>query len=186
MSKALDNRLGCALFIDVIKSLQDITHPNTVYGVGTVQEEVGLRGAVTAANMVEPDICLTVDVAIATDTPGLEKEDSEVKLGSGPVLTLVDASMIGNRSLRYFVIDMAKKANIPLQFNTMMGGGTDGGAVHKFGPGVPAVVISIPTRYIHSHYSVFDYKDYEYTLQLLLEVIKSLDAARVKEIKLGK
>ena len=185
MSKALDNRLGCALFIDVIKSLQDTAHPNTVYGVGTIQEEVGLRGAVTAANIVEPDICLTLDVAIATDTPGLEKEDSEVILGKGPVLTLIDASMIGNRSLRSFVIDMAKQANIPLQFNTMMGGGTDGGAVHKFGPGVPAVVISIPTRYIHSHYSVFDYKDYEYTLQLLLEVIKSLDAARVRQIKLG-
>ncbi len=185
MSKALDNRLGCALFIDVIKNLQDTAHPNTVYGVGTVQEEVGLRGAVTAANLVEPDICLTVDVAIATDTPGLEKEDSEVRLGNGPVLTLADASLIGNRSLRYFVIDMAKQANIPLQFNTMMGGGTDGGAVHKFGPGVPAVVISIPTRYIHSHYSVFDYIDYEYTLQLLLAIIKSLDPENVEKIKLG-
>jgi len=186
MSKALDNRLGCALFIDVIKSLRDLLHPNTVYGVGTVQEEVGLRGAVTAAHIVEPDICLTLDVAIATDTPGLEKEDSEVRLGSGPVLTLADASLIGSRSLRYFVIETAKQANIPLQFNTMMGGGTDGGAVHKFGPGVPAVVVSIPTRYIHSHYSIFDYQDYESTLQLLLALVGALDAEKVERIKLGR
>jgi putative aminopeptidase FrvX len=185
MSKALDNRLGCALFIDVIKGLQNITHPNTVYGVGTVQEEVGLRGAVTAANIIEPDICLTLDVAIATDTPGLEKEDSEVKLGGGPVLTLADASMIGNRSLRSFVIDTAREAKIDLQFNTMMGGGTDGGAVHKFGPGVPTVVLSIPTRYLHSHYSVFDYSDYESTLELLLLLVQVLDSTRVKQIKLG-
>ncbi|MFY9377347.1 MAG: peptidase M28, partial [Peptococcia bacterium] len=87
MGKALDNRLGCTAFIEVIKALQDEDHPNTVYGVGTVQEEVGLRGATTASNLVQPDICFVVDVTIATDTPGLEKESSEVKLGQGPVLT---------------------------------------------------------------------------------------------------
>jgi len=185
MNKALDDRLGCCLFIDLINRLQETTHPNTVFGVGTVQEEVGLRGATTAANVVEPDICLTLDVAIATDTPGLEKEDSEVKLGAGPVLTLADASMIGNRSLRSFVINTAKDNNLPLQFNTMMGGGTDGGAVHKFGPGVPAVVISVPTRYIHTHYGLFYYEDYENTLNLLLAVIKKLDLETSNRIKQG-
>lgn len=185
MNKALDNRLGCCLFIDLIRQLAEDEHPNTVYGVGTVQEEVGLRGASTAAHVVEPDICLTVDVAIATDTPGLEKEDAEVKLSAGPVLTLADASMIGNRSLRNFVIATAKENNIPLQFNTMMGGGTDGGAIHKFGPGVPTVVISIPTRYIHSHNGVFYYDDYEHTLRLLLAVVKKLDLETSDQIKQG-
>lgn len=185
MAKALDDRLGCCLFIDVIKALQDIPHPNTVYGVGTVQEEVGLRGATTTANVIEPDICLTMEVAIATDVPGLEKEDAEVKLGDGPVLTLADASMIGNRNLRSFVIETAKKENIPLQFNTMMGGGTDGGAIHKFGPGVPTVVLGIPSRYIHSHYGVFHYDDYENTVKLLLSLIKALDSGTVNRIKLG-
>ncbi len=183
MSKALDNRAGCCLFIDVIKALQNIEHPNTIYGVGTVQEEVGLRGATTAAHAIEPDVCLTVDVTIATDVPGLEKEEPEVKLGEGPVLTLADASMIGNRTLRNFVIDTAKKENIPLQFNTMMGGGTDGGAVHKTGPGVPSVVISIPTRYIHSHYAIMHYDDYVNTVKLLVEVTKILDVKAVQEIK---
>ena len=140
-----------------------------------MQEEVGLRGAGTSAHIIKPDICLTIDVTIATDMPGLEKEEPEIKLGNGPVLTLADATVIGNRKLRNFVIDTAKGKNLPLQFNTMMGGGTDGGAIHKTGPGVPTVVLSIPTRYIHSHYSIFDYDDYETALQLLLSLVKGLD-----------
>lgn len=185
MAKALDNRLGCAMFIDLINALENIKHPNTVYGVGTVQEEVGLRGATTAANIIQPDICIVVEVAIATDVPGMEKEEPEVKLGDGPVLTLADASMIANRSLRNYVIAAAKKENIPLQFNTMMGGGTDGGAVHKLGPGVPSVVLSVPTRYIHSHYGIFAYADYTNTVKLLISLVKQLDEKQVSTIKLG-
>lgn len=183
MAKALDDRIGCCAFIDVIKELQNVDHPNTVYGVGTVQEEVGLRGAATTAHIIEPDICLTVDVTIATDVPGLEKEDSQVKLGHGPVLTLADASLIGNQSLRNYVVETAKKNNLPLQFNVMMGGGTDAGAIHKTGPGVPAVVISLPTRYIHSHYGVIDYDDYDNTVKLLVNLVKGLDLEKVNLIK---
>jgi len=186
LGKALDNRLGCAAFIDVIKALQNETHPNTVYGVGTVQEEVGLRGATTAANVVEPDICFVVDVTVATDTPGLEKEDAEVKLGEGPSLTLADASMIASRSLRNLVISTAKELNIPLQFNTMMGGGTDGGSIHKYGPGVPTVVLSFPTRYIHSHYSIFNYEDYKNTIKLLVALCKKIDRQLAEAIKQGR
>ncbi|MDD2211613.1 MAG: M42 family metallopeptidase [Clostridia bacterium] len=183
MAKAIDNRVGCCLFMNVLEALWGTAHANTVYGVGTVQEEVGLRGATTSAHVVAPDICLTIDVTIATDMPGLEKEDTEIKLGSGPVLTLADATVIGNRSLRNFVLDTAKKNNIPLQYNTMMGGGTDGGAIHKSGSGVPTIVISIPTRYIHSHYSIFHYDDYETTLRLLLSLIQGLDEKTVNNIK---
>jgi putative aminopeptidase FrvX len=185
MAKAIDNRVGCCLFMNVLKELWGIPHPNTVYGVGTVQEEVGLRGATTSANVVIPDICLTVDVTIATDMPGLEKEEPEIKLGNGPVLTLADSSVISNINLRNFVIDTAKKENILLQYNCMMGGGTDGGTIHKSGFGVPTIVISIPTRYIHSHYSIFHYDDYTQTLQLLLSLVKALDAKTVEKIKEG-
>ncbi|MDD2400626.1 MAG: M42 family metallopeptidase [Clostridia bacterium] len=182
MAKAIDNRVGCCLFMNLIKELWNTTHPNTIYGVGTVQEEVGLRGATTSANVIKPDICFTVDVTIATDMPGLEKEDSEVKLGKGPVLTLADSSVIGNRNLRNFVIDTAKENRIPLQYNTMMGGGTDGGAIHKSGFGVPTVVISIPTRYIHSHYSIFHYDDYDNCLELLIKLVKGLDEKTANNI----
>ncbi|MGI6225206.1 MAG: M42 family metallopeptidase [Peptococcales bacterium] len=183
MAKALDNRLGVALFMEVLSELTKIDHPNTVYGVGTVQEEVGLRGAQTSADVVKPDLSFVLDVGIAGDTPGLEGLNIDVKLGKGPILLLADASMIPNRSLRDFVMDTASAQNIPIQFATMTGGGTDGGAIHKYGSGVPTVSFGIPTRYIHSHTSIFHLDDYENMLRLLLEMIKKLDASTVDLIK---
>ncbi|MFZ7104916.1 MAG: M42 family metallopeptidase [Peptococcaceae bacterium] len=183
MSKALDDRLGVALFIEVIEELGKTEHPNTVYGVGTVQEEVGLRGAQTSTELIKPDLSFVLDVGIAGDTPGLEGLHIDVKLGKGPILLLADASMIPNRSLRDFVIDTANSRNIPLQFATMMGGGTDGGAIHKHGAGVPTVSFGIPTRYIHSHTSTFHREDYENLFRLLVEMIKKLDAGTVDLIK---
>ncbi|KJS86872.1 MAG: peptidase M28 [Peptococcaceae bacterium BICA1-8] len=183
MAKALDDRLGVALFIEVLEELAKIEHPNTIYGVGTVQEEVGLRGAQTSTDMIKPDLTFVLDVGIAGDTPGLEGLHIDVKLGKGPILLLADASMIPNRSLRDFVIDTANSHNIPLQFATMMGGGTDGGAIHKYGSGVPTVSFGIPTRYIHSHTSTFHREDYESLLRLLIEMIKILDASTVDLIR---
>jgi putative aminopeptidase FrvX len=183
MAKALDNRLGVALFIETIEELAKTDHPNTVYGVGTVQEEVGLRGAQTSTDVVKPDLAFVLDVGIAGDTPGLEGKYIDVKLGEGPILLLADASMIPNRSLRDFVIDTAKSHNIPLQFATMTGGGTDGGTIHKYGSGVPSVSFGIPTRYIHSHTSTFHRDDYENLLRLLVVMIKKLDAGTVDLIK---
>lgn len=183
MAKALDNRLGCGLVIDTLEKLKDYKHPNTIYGVGTVQEEVGLRGATTAVAAVKPDICFTLDVGIAGDTPGLERENIDVKLGEGPILLLADASMLPHRDLRDFVIDIAEKNNIPLQYSTMMGGGTDAGAIHKYGIGVPSLSLCIPTRYIHSHTSIFNFKDYQYLQKLLLELIINLDEATIDLLK---
>src|SRR5699024_12854847 len=93
LAKAFDNRIGCAIAIDVIKGLQNENHPNTVYGVRTVQEEVGLRGAGTSAHMIEPDIGFAVDVGIAGDTPGISDKEADSKLGDGPQIILYDASM---------------------------------------------------------------------------------------------
>jgi len=183
MAKALDNRLGVALFIETIEELAKIQHPNTVYGVGTVQEEVGLRGAQTAPDVVKPDINFTVDVGISGDTPGLEKHYIDVKLGKGPILLLADSSMLPHRSLRDFVMDTASTLNIPIQYSTMMGGGTDAGAIHKYGSGVPSVSFGIPTRYIHSHAGIFHRDDYENLLRLLVEMIKKLDESTVDLIK---
>lgn len=183
MAKALDDRLGVALFMETIEKLTKMDHPNTVYGVGTVQEEVGLRGAHTSTDLIKPDISFVLDVGIAGDTPGLEGLNIDVKLGKGPILLLADASMIPNRSLRDFVIDTANSLKIPIQYATMMGGGTDGGAIHKYGSGVPTVSFGIPTRYIHSHTSVFHREDYENLLHLLVEMIKKLDATTVDLIK---
>lgn len=109
LAKAWDNRIGCAIAIEVLKRLKGEKHPNVVYGVGTVQEEVGLRGARTAANLINPDIAFGVDVGIAGDTPGVSDKDASSKMGDGPQIILYDASMISHKGLRDFVTDTADK-----------------------------------------------------------------------------
>jgi len=182
LAKAWDNRIGCAIAIDVLKQLKDADHPNVVYGVGTVQEEVGLRGAKTCANLIEPDIAFAVDVGIAGDTPGVSEKEAMGKLGAGPQIVLYDATLVSHRGLREFVVDVAEELNIPYQFDAIPGGGTDAGAIHLTANGVPALTIAIPTRYIHSHAAMLHRDDYENTVKLLVEVIKRLDEAKVKEI----
>lgn len=184
MAKAWDNRIGCAIAIEVLRRLKEENHPNIVYGVGTVQEEVGLRGAQTSVNAVAPDISFAVDVGIAGDTPGIKKEDAQSKLGGGPQLLLYDASMIPHRGLRDFVIETAEECGIPYQFDTVAGGGTDAGRLHLHNQGVPSMVVSIATRYIHSHAAILHQDDFEHAVKLLVEVIKRLDKNKVEQIKL--
>lgn len=183
MAKAWDDRVGCAMFIDVINELQDQEHPNTVYGVGTVQEEVGLRGARTVAAAIDPDICIACEVGIAGDMPGVKEEDAPPKLGKGPILFMADASMIAHRKLRSLVIETARSAGIPLQYATLMGGGTDAGAVHVHNIGVPSVCLAVPARYIHTHTSIIHRDDYDALVQLVTEIVKRLDQATIEEIK---
>ena len=183
MAKALDNRLGTALMVDILKSFKDEAHPNILYGVGTVQEEVGLRGAQTAASSVKPDLNFTLDVGIAGDTPGMEVHHMNADLGKGPIILLADASMIPHRKLRDFVMNTAKEINIPVQLSTMSGGGTDAGSIHLAEAGVPSISFGIPTRYIHSHNSIFNIKDYENLKTLLVALIKKIDSEKLKELK---
>ncbi|MCA1021854.1 MULTISPECIES: M42 family metallopeptidase [Halobacillus] len=182
LAKAWDNRIGCAIAIEVLKQLKGEKHPNTVYGVGTVQEEVGLRGARTSANLINPDIAFGVDVGIAGDTPGVSDKDASSKMGDGPQIILYDASMISHKGLRDFVTDTADENDIPYQFDSLAGGGTDSGAIHLSHDGVPALSITIATRYIHSHAAMLHRDDFENAVRLIVEVIKGLDADTVKEI----
>lgn len=183
MAKAWDNRIGCAIAIEVLKQLKEEGHPNAVYGVGTVQEEVGLRGAQTSVRAVDPDIAFAVDVGIAGDTPGIKKEDAQSELGAGPQLLLYDASMIPHPGLRDFVVDTADELNIPYQFDTVARGGTDAGRLHLHSKGVPSLVVSVATRYIHSHASILHRDDFDNAVRLLAEVIKRLDREKLEQIK---
>lgn len=183
MAKAWDNRIGCAIAIEVLKQLHEQDHPNIVYGVGTVQEEVGLRGAQTSVNAIGPDIAFAVDVGIAGDTPGIKKEDAQSALGEGPQLLLYDASMIPHRGLRDFVVATADELGIPYQFDTVAGGGTDAGRLHLHNKGVPSIVVSIATRYIHSHAAILHRDDFDNAVRLLVEVIKRLDSVKLEEIR---
>ncbi|MDM5208723.1 M42 family metallopeptidase [Cytobacillus kochii] len=182
LAKAWDNRIGLAIAIKVLEGLKNENHPNTVYAVGTVQEEVGLRGAKTAAQMIEPDIGIAVDVGIPGDTPGVTEKDALSKLGDGPQIILYDASMVSHKGLRDFVTDTADELNIPYQFDSVPGGGTDAGSIHLTYKGVPALSITIATRYIHSHAGILHRDDFENAVKLITAVIKRLDNDTVAKI----
>ena len=176
LAKAWDNRIGCAIAAEVALRLKGEKHPNTLFAVATVQEEVGLRGAQTSAFAVQPDVAFALDVGIAHDTPGTEGDE---KLGGGPLLVIYDATSIPNRRLLDLVIDTAKKLKMPLQFESVERGGTDAGKIHVTGRGVPTLSMGVASRYIHSHNSVIDRRDYEMTVRLLVAVVKQLDAKTV-------
>ncbi|MBG9453570.1 peptidase M28 [Lysinibacillus sphaericus] len=182
LAKAWDNRIGCAIAIDVMKGLQNEKHPNILYSVGNVQEEVGLRGAKTATHKIQPDIGFAVDVGVAGDTPGVTAKESTSKMGAGPQIIVYDASMVSHRGLREFVLDVADEHNIPYQFEAMAGGGTDAGSIHVTANGIPALSIGIATRYIHSHAGILHRDDYDNAVKLMVEVIKKLDRDAVNKI----
>jgi putative aminopeptidase FrvX len=179
LAKAWDDRLGCALFIQAFERLQGKDHPNTLYGVGTVQEEVGPRGAKTSVHNVNPDVAIILEVDIAGDVPGIKPEESSIKLGKGPSLLLYDARMIPNLRLRDLVIATAEENKIPLQFSAMRGGATDGAVIHMHNEGVPTVVLGIPTRHIHSHAGIVHRADCDHALDLLVKLLLRLDKVTV-------
>jgi putative aminopeptidase FrvX len=179
LSKAFDDRIGVALVIAALQALQQQTHPNTVYGAATVMEEVGLRGATTSVDAIDPDVAIVLESDIAGDVPGVTPEESSVKLGQGPTVVLYDARMIPNLKLRDLVMDKAKELGIPLQTSTLEGGATDGAAIHLHKAGVPTVVIAVPARHIHSHSSIIHRQDYDNALKLLVALVTCLDAACV-------
>lgn len=183
MGKAFDDRIGAFILMETIKRIkeQGISHPNTVYGAITVQEEVGLRGAQTVSHVVDPDVALVLEVDIAGDVPGIKPQEAATRMGRGPGLVTFDRSMIPNPSLKEFIVNVAKQAQIPLQLSQMYGGGTDAGRIHLHKSGCPAAVITVPTRHIHSHVGLLSLKDTENAIRLTIELIKRLDLKTVEE-----
>jgi putative aminopeptidase FrvX len=181
LAKAWDDRAGCAAIVELLRTIQD--HPNVLYGVGTVQEEVGLRGAVTSSNAVKPDIGIAIDVSIAGDTPGLKPEEAKAELGKGPTVLLYDSSMVAHLGFRDLVLDIAEEQGIPVQIEVMATGGTDAGRIHLFDRGVPSIVLSVPTRYIHSHAGIVHSDDMDNLIRLLKAVVLRLDAETVASLK---
>lgn len=148
--KAFDNRAGVAM---LVKTMQKIKSPFTVYAVFTVQEEVGLKGAKTSAYTIDPDWAIATDVTIPGDHPGIDMKDAAVEMGKGPVITIVDSSgrgLIANRKVVRWLKDTAESHAIPVQFEVGTGGTTDATSIHLSRGGVPSTTISPPTRYIHS------------------------------------
>jgi endoglucanase len=181
VGKAFDDRIGAFIAAEVIRRIKkgNIPHSNQIYGVATVQEEVGLRGARTSAQTIQPDVGFALEVDISGDVPGVKKLKAPSEMSKGVSILAGDASMIPNPRLRHFVIKVAKENNIDYQDSVVMGGGTDAGVIHLTGSGCPSLVIGVPTRHIHSHNGILDLGDVEKAINLLIEVIKELNEETV-------
>ncbi|WP_181349970.1 M42 family metallopeptidase [Thalassobacillus sp. CUG 92003] len=179
MAKAWDNRYGCGLSIELLKELEGYSLPNQLFSGATVQEEVGLRGAQVAANMIQPDIFYALDASPANDMEG--KDDEFGQLGKGALLRIFDRSMVPHRGIRDFILDTAESEDIPYQYFVSQGG-TDAGRVHIANEGVPSAVIGVCSRYIHTSSSIIHVDDYEAAKELLLKVVKSTDSNALEQI----
>ncbi len=165
--KAMDNRAGVVMMVEALRRTKTDA---TVYAVGTVQEEVGLKGARTSAFGLNPDVAVVSETAIPGDHPGMKEKDSSVKLGKGPVLTVTDASgrgLIAPPSIMRWLENIAKERGIPYQLDVSSGGTTDATAIHLTRAGIPCGVISVPTRYMHSGVEVIDTNDLEKGAELM-------------------
>ena len=183
LAKAWDDRIGVALVIEIMRTLNKKSIPNTVYGVATVQEEIGLRGAHTSSYQVAPDIGISLESGVASDYPGITKDEAQEKLGDGPSIFLHDNSMLPNLKLRDLFLEVAAENKIPLQFNVLSGYGEDGAEMQRTRGGAPSINIAVPTRYLHSHNGIINRQDFDYAVDLVSSVILKLDAKTVDYLK---
>ena len=182
MAKAFDNRVGMAAVIQSALELSVTDHPNELIFAGSVQEEIGLRGAKTLASFVKPDVAIVLEGPPADDTPGFSPQESQGKLGGGVQIRLYDPSAIGNPRLAELAIQTAEEANIPYQVTVRRSGGTDAGSFHIANQGIPCVVLGTPARYIHSHNAIIDIDDHLAMVSLTIALAGKLDEATVESL----
>jgi endoglucanase len=172
VSKAMDDRIGAAVLVETLRRLQGekIDPPQPLYFVFSVQEEVGPRGATTAAFGIDPDLGLAVDVTACGDTPRGTKMD--IALGKGPAVKVRDERMLADPRLVAWIVDAAEQARLPYQLEVLPRGTTDASAIQLTRAGVPAGCLSIPCRYIHSPSEMVDFEDVENAVRLLVELLR--------------
>jgi tetrahedral aminopeptidase len=169
-SPAMDDRCACALLVELLLYLE--SPANTVIGVFSSQEEVGTRGAHTAAYAIDPDIGLALDVTLWGDTP--ETKIPALSLGKGPAVKIMDRNMIATPLVRDALIKAAETAGIAVQREVLPYGGTDGGAIQHTRGGIPTGTLSIPCRYVHSACEVIDMRDMEGALKIALQFVETV------------
>lgn len=182
MAKAFDNRVGMAAVIQCGQILSGSSHPNRLILSGTVMEEVGLRGAKTAAAHVKPDVAIVLEGPPADDTPGFARYEAQGALGRGVQIRVFDPTAIANPRLVRLAIDIANEEGIRHQVTVRRTGGTDAGSIHTSGSGVPTLVLGVPARYIHTHNSIIDLEDYLSMVALTNALVRRLDEATVREL----
>lgn len=174
MGKAFDDRVGCAVMVEL---LQAERYPVDVVAAFTVQEEVGLRGARVAAYRLEPDLAFTLEGTLCDDLPKEEDVSPATELGKGPALTVMDRATIPDPRLVSFLMSTADSHDIPYQLRRTVGGGTDGGAIHLSRSGVPTAGVSVPCRYIHAPAAICSKADFENTVRLMGAVLNNVTPA---------
>ncbi len=167
VAKSMDDRIGCAILVETLIQLKQT--PHEVYFVFTVQEEVGIRGATTAAYKVRPDISIAIDVTDSGDIP--ERKNYEVKMGAGPAIKIMDSGMLAHPGLRQWMVDTATSNKIPYQLEILALGTTDAKAMQLAHEGSAAGAISIACRHIHTPSEMVSYSDVQNTVKLLINLL---------------
>jgi endoglucanase len=182
--KAWDDRVGLGVMIAASRRIraENIALRTPIVWVATTQEEIGLRGAQTAVQKARPDLGISIEAGVSADYPAITPTQAQERLGGGPGIFLLDSTMIPNRKLRDFFFDVAQQSKIPLQPNVLTGYGEDGAEIQRFDSGRPVVNMTGPTRYLHSHTGVIQRGDFDRAVDLLVQVLTRLDAAKVTEI----
>jgi endoglucanase len=185
LAKAWDDRVGCIAMVEAIRRLKTEPHPNQIFFTATIQEEgsIEMRGATTAAHIINPDIGIALEIGITNDTPGNRPEAALETLGAGPGIMLYSFSEYPNRNFVKFVQQVAEEDKIPLQFDFVEGFGDDAGAIKLNGAGVPVTTLLVPARSTHTHNSIIDRADFDRMVDLLVDVLKRLDGPTVARIK---
>jgi putative aminopeptidase FrvX len=183
-AKAWDDRVGCIMMLEALRRMRErgIKPPNAIYFVGSVQEELGMRGVQNAVETVKPDVGIALEVGIAGDYPLARKEFSQEQLGAGPAIFAYDGSMIPNTKLSQLFQKVAAANTIPLQISVVAQYGSDASSIQKYSTGRPAINFAIPTRYTHLHIGVIDWADLNHGVDLLVAVLAQLDGNTVSEL----
>ena len=183
MSKAWDDRVGCAIILDVMKHFAHGQHANQLFYAATVQEEIGLRGAHTASDVIKPDVGIALEAGVTRDVPGVRPDEAQEALGGGPGIFLFNSSELPNRKFVTLARQTAREKSIPLQDELIIGYGDDGAEIQKSNGGAPTITLVVPTRYTHGHNGVINRGDYDRTVELLIALIQHLDAATVRQLR---
>ena len=183
LGKGWDDRVGCAVVIEAMKKLAHAPHPNQIFWVATVQEEIGLRGAHTSSEIVKPEIGIAIEGGVTRDAPGVHPEEAQELLGGGPAIFLYDSSALPNLKLVSLIKQTAKEKSIPLQSDLIQGYGDDSAEMQKSNGGAPTVNMVVPVRYTHSHNGIMNRGDFDKMVDLLVSVLQKLDAKTVANLR---
>ena len=183
LAKGWDDRVGCGVVVEAMRRLAALPHANQIVWAITTQEEVGLRGAHAAADVVKPELAIAIEGGITGDVFPGHPEETQVRLGAGPGIFLYDSSALPNRKLTALVRATAAEMKLPLQLDLVQGYGDDSAELQKSTGGVPTVNLVVPIRYTHSHNGIMNRRDFDQMVDLLVALLQKLDAAAVARIR---